>query len=89
MVSAAVTREGHCSERESTQGGVMVGGPLQCWEEGDVFADSAALLCSRNSLPLEGWRGGAQRPHCAVGGSRAVAGVPDLCTADSRLAPPA
>lgn len=57
MVSAAVTREGHCSERESTQGGVAVGGPLQCWEEGDVFADWAALLCSWNSLPPEGWRG--------------------------------
>lgn len=88
MVSAAVTREGHCSERESTQGGVVVGGPLQCWEEGDVFADSAALFCSRNSLPPEGWRWGAQ-PHCAVGGGRAVAGVPAFCTAVSCLALPA
>lgn len=34
-----------------------MGGPLQCWEEGDVCADSAALLCSSNSLPPEGWRG--------------------------------
>lgn len=36
MVSDAVMREGHCSARESTQGGVVVGGPLQCWEEGGM-----------------------------------------------------
>lgn len=88
MVSAAVTREGHCSERESTQGGVVVGGPLQCWEEGGCVCRLRRPALLTKLLTSRGMERGRSEAPCAVGGSHAVAGVPALCTADSRLAPP-
>lgn len=50
LASAAVMREGHRSEWQSTKGGVVVGGPLQCWEAG---------VCLQTRPPRGMERGGA------------------------------
>lgn len=82
LVSAAVMREGHRSEWQSTKGGVVVGGPLQCWEAG---------VCLQTPPPWlrDGERWGLGGLTLALVGVVQPLGCCCLCTAESRLAPPA
>lgn len=83
-------REGHCSEWQSTKGGVVVGGPLQCWEGGVCLQTRPPWFAHETPylLQKDGERWGLGGLILALVGVVQRLGC-CLCTAESRLAPPA